>query len=205
MKTVFKKAKEILKPIAYRLSPGFTVFFAMLVGSLALAVGVAIYDLTVREIDLSAAASQSQYAIYAADTGVECALYWDAKAAPLGGNPSIFATSSNSTPFNGTANCSGQNIRAAGTPPAPFAEPATAAGGWSAWVVSAPVGANAATTTFTLLAYSTTTPIQAYCAKVDVGKATVGNVLYTNVVSRGYNNCYTSGAVRLERTLRVNY
>ena len=49
----------------------------MLAGGLALSIGIAIYDLTIRELDLSATATQSQYAIYAADTGVECALYWD--------------------------------------------------------------------------------------------------------------------------------
>ena len=68
----------------------------MLVGSLALAVGLAIYDLTIRELDLSAVATQSQYAVYAADTGAECALYWDTKC-PLGSCVvnSTFATSSN--------------------------------------------------------------------------------------------------------------
>ncbi len=68
---------------------GFTILFAMLVSSLALAIGLAIYDITVRELDLSSTATQSQYAIYAADTGAECALYWDSK--------NIFATSSQSS------------------------------------------------------------------------------------------------------------
>src|SRR3989344_2749924 len=68
---------------------GFTILFAMLISSLALAIGVAIYDITVRELDLSSTATQSQYAIYAADTGAECALYWDSK--------NTFATSSQSS------------------------------------------------------------------------------------------------------------
>lgn len=183
---------------------GFTIFFAMLVGSLALSVGFAIYDLTVREIDLSAAASQSQYAIYAADTGVECALYWDSKAPSLNGAPSVFGTSTASTAFTGTANCNGQNIRANGTPPTPIAAPPT---GWSAWCFNASnsscpaATASAGTTTFTM----SLLPAQPYCAVVEVGKATVGGVLYTTVISKGYNNCSTVGAARLERTLRVSY
>ncbi len=175
---------------------GFTIFFAMLVGALTLSIGLAIYDLTVREIDLSAAASQSQYAIYAADTGAECALYWDSKAPMLGGSPSIFATSSASTAFSGTANCNGQNIRVSGTPPTPIAAVPT---GWTDWAIVST--ASAATTSFTI----TMLPAQPYCAKVEVGKATISGTSYTTIISNGYNNCGTSGAARLERTLRVSY
>ena len=58
----------------FKYKRGYTVFFAALVASLALAVGLAVYDLTVREVDLSLTATQSQYAVYAADGGAECAL-----------------------------------------------------------------------------------------------------------------------------------
>lgn len=56
---------------------GFTVFFAVLVGSLALSIGLSVYEILVRELELSQVATQSQFAIYAADAGAECALYWD--------------------------------------------------------------------------------------------------------------------------------
>lgn len=167
----------------------------MLVGSLSLAVGFAIYDLTVREIDLSAAASQSQYAIYAADTGVECALYWDSQASDLNGAPSVFGTSSAST-WGSAAMCNGQDIAAAGTPPDPIAAPPT---GWSGWTITS--SASAATTTFTL----SLLPEHPYCAVVDVGKFTQSGILYTTILSRGYNNCNEGGVARLERTLRVSY
>lgn len=58
---------------------GFTIFFATLVGGLALAIGLAIFDITQRQLSLSATVLQSEYAIFAADSGVECALYWDSK------------------------------------------------------------------------------------------------------------------------------
>lgn len=183
---------------------GFTIFFAMLVGSLALAVGIAIYDLTVREIDLSAAASQSQYAIYAADTGVECALYWDAKVAPpLNGSPSAFGTSSAATWGASPINCNGQNITTQGPPAIDLAryDPGCTASAWC----KVPQDASSATTTFSITIPNSGTPVQTYCAVVQVGKSTAGGVLYTNIVSRGYNNCAASGAARLERTLRVNY
>ncbi len=76
----------------------------MLVGGLALAIGLAIYDLTVRELDLSATATQSQYAIYAADAGAECALYWDFKctASNCGAGSAFASSTSNKTNGNGT-------------------------------------------------------------------------------------------------------
>lgn len=158
----------------------------MLVGSLALSVGVAIYDLTVRELDLSATATQSQYAIYAADTGAECALYWDFKCTlgPCtsgGAGKSAFATSSQSaTPLSGVL-CSGQDIAAA-------------------WVAAGypQTNASAATTTFTL----TFSP-QPYCATVTVTKW--GTPLRTTVTSKGYNTCEAGPTTRLERVLQVTY
>lgn len=182
---------------------GFTIFFAMLVGSLSLAIGFAIYDLTVREIDLSAAASQSQYAIYAADTGVECALYWDYKASMLNGSPSIFATSTGagnqSAGGSGTL-CNDQNIVTNGTPPSTFALPTS---GWTGWAVAG--DSSNATTTFTLAIPAGGASAQTYCAVVQVGKATIGGVPYTTIISRGYNSCLSAGVSRLERTLVVSY
>lgn len=73
---------------------GFTIFFATLVASLALAIGLGIYDVVVRQLSLSTTVSQSQYAIYAADSGAECALYWDAK---YNGSSSAFPGSATPT------------------------------------------------------------------------------------------------------------
>ena len=168
---------------------GFTIFFAMLVGGLALAIGVAIYDLTVRELDLSGTATQSQYAIYAADTGAECALYWDfkctgpAECTSGGAGNSAFATSSGMAvpPDNSGLLCNGVDVTAAG----------------NRSTVYAPDG-SAATTTFTI----TFLP-QPYCATVSVGKKDFPTV--TTVISSGYNPCTAGGVVRLERKLQVTY
>lgn len=83
---------------------GFTLLIALLLGSLALAVGFAIFSLTFKEITLAAAGKESVRALYAANSAVECALYWDqqidafAPGAPLpsiacGGNSFNVATS----------------------------------------------------------------------------------------------------------------
>ena len=113
----------------------------MLVGALALSIGLAIYDLTVRELDLSATATQSQYAIYAADSGAECALYWDNK---YGGQGSAFGTSSGGVWGSGVV-CNGQTVS-------------------SSWTIES--NASAATTTFSL-----TLAPQSSCVTVTLAKS----------------------------------
>jgi len=177
----------------------------MLVASLALGVGLAIYDLTVRELDLSSTATQSQYAVYAADTAAECALYWDAKGPNLGGVTSAFGTSSTATWASSNVYC-GQNSSGVSldisTLPPPSGDqsryPECSGNGGTTWCVSK--GSNAATTTFSMTFYP-----QQYCAVVQVTKFTNGSgVLFTTVNSRGYNTC-VNGSLRVERTLQVTY
>lgn len=161
---------------------GFTIFFAVLVSSLALAVGLAIYDLLSRELVLSQTATQSQYAIYAADTGAECALYWDNKYTDS--DKSAFGTSTSDTwpSSDSSIVCNGQVISSLWSSPDPIVK----------------TGA-AATTTFTITMGSATGP----CAKVEVAKS--GDPSRTTVTSHGYNTCASGGMVRLERALQVNY
>jgi|GEM_PF-356373 len=56
---------------------GFTILFAVLIGSLLLSIGLFIAHLSLKEIVLSTAGRNSEIAFFAADTGIECALYWD--------------------------------------------------------------------------------------------------------------------------------
>ena len=160
---------------------GFTLFFALLVSSLALAIGVAIYDITVRELQLSNTATQSQYAVYAADTGAECALYWEYKYTAgnaNGGSNSAFATSSRDTQkATGGVICSGQDVA-------------------SSWTVTADTAS--ATTTFSIAGSNAAAP----CSIVYVYKS--GTPTNTKVVSHGYNTC-TAGALQLERVFQVTY
>lgn len=163
---------------------GFTLFFAVLVASLALAIGLAIYDITVRELDLSATVTQSQYAAYAADTGAECALYWDAKCVASSCiNGSAFATS---TSFTGAAANSGLDCNSIDIT-------SNAASGWTVTPI-----ATAATTSFTI----TFAPLP-YCATVQVAKT--GNPPKTVITSHGYNVCSNTGGLQLERVFQVNY
>ncbi|TSC61796.1 MAG: hypothetical protein G01um101448_648 [Parcubacteria group bacterium Gr01-1014_48] len=56
---------------------GFTLLFSALTASLLLAISLSIITISIKESQLSGVARESQYAFYAADAGVECALYWD--------------------------------------------------------------------------------------------------------------------------------
>lgn len=67
---------------------GFTLLFASLVGALLLALGIATFNIILRELNLSSTARESRIAFYAADSGWECAFYWDRQ------RPPAFATSS---------------------------------------------------------------------------------------------------------------
>ena len=164
----------------------------MLTASLALAVGIAIYDLTIRELELSSTATQSQYAVYAADAGAECALYWDFKCTNAGyctsSGGSAFPTSTDSgqAPADPDLLCNSQAIN-------------------DLWDTSQK-SASSATTTFTLnVSGATQGSATTTCAVVSVGKYTAANgALYTSVISRGYNTC-TVGVVRVERALQVSY
>lgn len=75
---------------------GFTLFIAIVVTGTLLLVATGIASLAVRQILISTSARESQYAFYAADTGIECALFWDIQS-PTG--ISAFSTTTGSTIF----------------------------------------------------------------------------------------------------------
>ncbi|MFA7309653.1 MAG: hypothetical protein WC050_02000 [Candidatus Paceibacterota bacterium] len=58
---------------------GFTLLLAALVSSIVLSLGSSIFLIAKKQITLSSIGRDSQFAFYAADTGAECALYWDVR------------------------------------------------------------------------------------------------------------------------------
>lgn len=56
---------------------GFTLILAALVASLLTSLGLAMFSIAKKEVILSSLGRDSQLAFYAADTGAECALFWD--------------------------------------------------------------------------------------------------------------------------------
>lgn len=165
---------------------GFAMLFAVLVGSVVLSIGLSIFNLTIKELVLSSAGRESQFAFYASDTGIECAFYWDFKGSQ------VFATSSSPrSPSPASPDCVstyGTTTQAININPSSSS-------------------ATAATTTFDLVipntdALGNSAP---YCANVVVAKTLVGAIIVTTVDSRGYNNCDASDVNRVERAIRVTY
>ncbi|MEK7187103.1 MAG: pilus assembly PilX N-terminal domain-containing protein [Patescibacteria group bacterium] len=58
---------------------GFTLFISIVVTGTLLLIATSIINVAVKEAFITGAARESQYAFYAADTGIECALFWDVK------------------------------------------------------------------------------------------------------------------------------
>ncbi len=167
------------------------MLYAVLVSSVLLSIGLSIFNLTVKELTLSASGRESQFAFYSADTGAECALYWDFKGV------NIFATSTdNRTPSPSNPDCVdsiGQPVQTISItnyvtyPGYPIARTS-----------------DTAVTQFTINIPSLSPQ---YCAIVTVIKDSTSGVTSTQIDSRGYNEpCSdTTDPNRVERALKVTY
>lgn len=71
---------------------GVVLLIAILISSVALAVGVGVYTRTYKELLLSSFWKQSQVAFGAADAGLECALYWDTRSTIPPGQAACFGS-----------------------------------------------------------------------------------------------------------------
>ncbi|MBU0750479.1 pilus assembly PilX N-terminal domain-containing protein [Patescibacteria group bacterium] len=56
---------------------GFTLLIAVILSSVVLTIGLALLDMAYKQVILASTAKQSQKAFYAADSALECALYYD--------------------------------------------------------------------------------------------------------------------------------
>lgn len=79
---------------------GFTLLVAIILSSVMLALALALLDVTYKQVLLSSTAKQSQFAFYAADSALECVLYYDQRFDAFGTNPNHVSTVS----------CNGQDI-----------------------------------------------------------------------------------------------
>jgi hypothetical protein len=71
---------------------GFTLLLAALVASIVLSLGSSIFLIAKKQVTLSSLGRDSQFAFYAADTGAECALYWDIRHSAFGATAPASAT-----------------------------------------------------------------------------------------------------------------
>jgi hypothetical protein len=168
---------------------GFAMLFAVLTSSVLLAISLSIFNLTIKELALSSSGRESHAAFYAADSGIECGLYWDI-------SQQIFATSSDSGSFPSGVSCAGQTIEEAD--------------------VSIAQGFSSATSTFSFAPTDADSSALngGVCALVSVSKRfdSGTGLIKTEVISRGYNTGYSTGSncsayddLKVERALKVSY
>jgi len=172
-----KKDKKITKKSSERAKTerGFVVLIAVLLASLFLLLGSSIFTISIRELALSFGAKESQYSFYAADSGIECALYWDFQ--------NTFATSSYSGASPSGINCMNQDITSG-----------------SDWVWKQNATETSAETVFGFNLFPDDSD-RSDCVKVVVTK----NNGTTRIDARGYNTCNIESQRRFERGLRVTY
>jgi len=56
---------------------GFALLFAVLISGLLITIGVSIFNISIKELMISASIRDSQTAYYALDSATECFFYWD--------------------------------------------------------------------------------------------------------------------------------
>jgi len=80
---------------------GITLYIALAVTGVLLLVMFAVINTSIKQLQFSSTANDSSKAFFAADSGTECALFWDVKS---GSNP--FATSTPLAPIS----CNGSSV-----------------------------------------------------------------------------------------------
>ena len=85
---------------------GFAVLFAVMLASFLITLGISIFSISLREIQITTAVRDSQIAYYVADSARECALYWEVKK---GAFPICFDASCAST-VTAPISCNGNPI-----------------------------------------------------------------------------------------------
>jgi Tfp pilus assembly protein PilE len=100
------KKSKIQNQKLLKQNSGFVILFTVLIASIILAIALGIASVSYREVLLSSTANDAEFSFFAADTGAECALYWDIQQSAFGatlvtpscGGAAVDMTSS-SSPF----------------------------------------------------------------------------------------------------------
>lgn len=177
MKNIFNKKEK-----------GVAVLFAVLVAVLLVSIGATIVSIALRQTILSSTGRESQYAFYAANTALECALYWDFyryddfNETPLYVFPSGDAGQGQLS--SGDFNCAGMNI----------------SDDWD----GDPDDSDGRTFEFIL---TNSFSDEDFCAKATVKKINDGSNLITTIEAKGYNSssCDDFSARTVERGLELSY
>ena len=176
--------------------------YAILIAGLLLAVGVSIFNISIREFNLSLYANQSQEAMFAADAGYECAFFWnDARFVDSAGNLYRgFATSTESVSMV-------KPIIKCGTRFSAF-NPVTGGGDLDMRdPYISTIDSTSAVSNFILYLDGTESSpdFKGKCAVVSVTNSVQSGAAVTQIDSRGYNTCDSSNPKIVERGITLYY
>jgi|SRR3989344_3340203 len=157
---------------------GFSLFVAMAVAGALLLVAFAVSKIATKGLEFSNISKESQLAFFAADAGIECALYWDVTF-----DPSKFDPVVSGSPIS----CAGVSMATGPGNPLPDGSG------------NMQIGA-AAVSRFGFVMNQGVNQTNA-CVVVVITKAGIN----TRIQSYGYNTCDTTFGRRVERGVEVTY
>lgn len=170
---------------------GIAILFAVLVAVILISIATTITSIAIRQTILSSTGRESQYAFYAANTALECALYWDFN--PPTGQTSPLAVvfpvdDIGETGATGDIYCDGVQIND------------NLETGWFE---------GGGTTTFQFNITNLYNDNKEYCAHVTVEKSwnSDDSLVETTITTKGYNNdsCTKTSDRDVERGLQLYY
>lgn len=164
------------KNINSKINKGYALLVSIVTTSLLLIVSFAVVNVALKQLILSSSNQESQYSYYNAESGIECAVYWDLKN-PLG--TSAFATDTPPTSIS----CNGSNVT----------EVTPIGGGGDA----------RATSTFMIQNLTPKGCVVVNVAKVPTPASSYG---LTRVEAYGYNlDCSATSIRKFERGVSITY
>ena len=179
------------------------MIFAILVSVMVLAVGTSIINISLKQVILSGTGRESQFAFYAANTGMECALYWDLAGLSLDAETGearyVFPPPGGERINDEAFFCAGKDIKISNSD-----HLYTNRG----WVTT--TGEEVSTTVFRLAISNSLPELEnvLYCAEVTVTKKIDNNngSVTTNIISQGLNTCDPKNDKRaVQRGLELEY
>ena len=177
-----KKIKMQKLKIKKQKNTGFALLVSIITTGILLLISFVVANIAFKQLVISGAYRASQYAFYTADSGVECAMYWDLKNPDGSGVSRGFSAFDPST--SGSVTCNGQTVTTGSqvvqtTPSQTSQIGGAGVGSQNIFQINFGNG----------------------CAIVTVVKNADGT---TRIDSRGYNTCSGSGR-RYERGITTTY
>jgi hypothetical protein len=200
---------------------GVVLLIAVIISSLVLVLGIGILNILTKEIVLSSLGKNSRTAFFAADAGIECAMYWDLISivgSENGVNPSlypasVFATSTDM--LNGflTGTFYGVGGELFSQPQFnPFCANQDAADVFDSVQIPsrfsrtvAELSGSAYITRFYFFLDGPSATNDDPCTLVTVTKELVAGKISTSILSEGFSSCNPNDVRRVSRGIRVDY